>query len=585
MDFHINSLEISNFKSFSEKQTINISDLSVLLGANSSGKSTALQALLLIKQTMECNSPDIDLLLSGKYVVLGDYNDVISDNSRDCFSIGLNFYNTGKNEYSEKTTNYCIKWTFCKADATSQAVLDRINVEYDGYSVQFIRCSQHRFKLIVDNEETQVAFEIKNLCFPQGCIIYYDKVLNKQFADFLNALIRITEGNKTPALNTKDLVSEQVDRAILKFISNYEDVEVLSEDSLLAKKICKLIDDYNMELNPLGNNAFAILQSNIIEIGIANAIAISKRYGVFEKVYEEYSEKLESYIKEKQSHIFEGEARIPWILDRSFDNQRGNSIREAYLGINSFYTNIESFFHSIFFLGPIRELPRGLYSIGFENIPKYVGPTGSNFASVLLHENKNKDYILPNNEIENMTLMDAVAEWAVHLNIANAVHVEQSNSFGINVSVSNTQNVDADIMNVGIGTSQVLPVLIMGLLSERNEVLVFEQPELHLHPFSQSRLADFFVELIRHGRIVIVETHSDTFLLRLRYNLLTNQCPIESVSVNFFVNDNGTKVQQCDITGYGTIEYPADFRDETQRLLNELAYASLEGRKTNERSD
>ena len=77
MDYSISSITIENFKSYSTLQKINISDLSVFLGANSSGKSTALQTLLAIKQTMECNSRDIDLLLSGKYVALGDFEDVV----------------------------------------------------------------------------------------------------------------------------------------------------------------------------------------------------------------------------------------------------------------------------------------------------------------------------------------------------------------------------------------------------------------------------------------------------------------------------------------------------------------------------
>jgi predicted ATPase len=82
----LKGIEIENFKSYAEKQYIHFSNLSVLLGANSSGKSTALQALLIMKQTIECNSPDEELLLSGKYVALGDFDDVISDSQKDFFS-------------------------------------------------------------------------------------------------------------------------------------------------------------------------------------------------------------------------------------------------------------------------------------------------------------------------------------------------------------------------------------------------------------------------------------------------------------------------------------------------------------------
>lgn len=114
---------------------------------------------------------------------------------------------------------------------------------------------------------------------------------------------------------------------------------------------------------------------------------------------------------------------------------------------------IQDIIKNIFYIGPIREKPQGLYNIGFESIPKYVGTTGAYFASVLLRENKVKKYILPDNEIDTITLEEAVDEWANHLNIASEISVEQKNSFGFSVSVKNIQYKKSDIMNVGIGTS------------------------------------------------------------------------------------------------------------------------------------
>ena len=91
MDYSISNISIENFKSYSTSQLINVAELSVFLGANSSGKSTAIQTLLALKQTMECNSREIELLLSGRYVALGEFDDVIYDKSRDDFSIGIDF--------------------------------------------------------------------------------------------------------------------------------------------------------------------------------------------------------------------------------------------------------------------------------------------------------------------------------------------------------------------------------------------------------------------------------------------------------------------------------------------------------------
>lgn len=158
----------------------------------------------------------------------------------------------------------------------------------------------------------------------------------------------------------------------------------------------------------------------------------------------------------------------------------------------------------------------------------------------------------------------------------SSVDVDKKNSFGFSVSIENMEQVKSDIMNVGIGTSQVLPVLISVLLSEPNEILVFEQPELHLHPYSQSRLADMFTEYCKHGRKIILETHSEYFLLRLRYHIVKEQYSQDATAVNFFQNKSGTKVTFANISGFGNIDYPEDFRDETQELLNSILEASFE---------
>lgn len=69
--------------------------------------------------------------------------------------------------------------------------------------------------------------------------------------------------------------------------------------------------------------------------------------------------------------------------------------------------------------------------------------------------------------------------------------------------------------DVGIGVSQVLPVLTMAL-SARQKLIAIEQPELHLHPAIQAELADVFLESALHRKNkLIIETHSESFILRI----------------------------------------------------------------------
>lgn len=70
--------------------------------------------------------------------------------------------------------------------------------------------------------------------------------------------------------------------------------------------------------------------------------------------------------------------------------------------------------------------------------------------------------------------------------------------------------------DVGIGISQVLPVLVMAYGSQR-KLLAMEQPEIHLHPLLQAELGDVFIESALGDRknTFILETHSEHLILRI----------------------------------------------------------------------
>ena len=78
----------------------------------------------------------------------------------------------------------------------------------------------------------------------------------------------------------------------------------------------------------------------------------------------------------------------------------------------------------------------------------------------------------------------------------------------------------ANFADVGFGIGQALPVLVEGLRTPRGGVLMVQEPEIHLHPDAQLAMADFLVDLVQSGRQVLVETHSENILLRLRSRLL-----------------------------------------------------------------
>lgn len=582
MGLILKGIEIENFKSYGDKQYIKFSDLSVLLGANSSGKSTALQAMLVIKQTMECNSPDEELLLSGKYVALGDYDDVISNIERDNFSFAVILEQTESSENTLEDDIFKICWKFKRNDDGTSASLDCIDINFENMELMLKKSQKEIYDLYINGERSLFSVNIYNLLF-ENYIMHYDIHLNGKALELINELAEVLVASKTTKMSSTkfgggDAVQEFYFKLMNKIQNNRRKPKRRNKKEL-AIKVEKLIDKFfNMELpiyNFINGILFRELRVQILEISLENLESIEKIEVIiekFEKYISEY-EKIEHKVEE-----FEGVYNLGkspnWTLEK--EDEKSNILTQLQYALEfyeEFHSNIIS---KIFFVGPIRETPKGLYNIGFETIPKYVGPAGSYFASVLLHENKKeKEYILPRRK-EKCVLADALAEWMMHLKVASAVDVDKKNSFGFSVSIENMEQVKSDIMNVGIGTSQVLPVLISVLLSEPNEILVFEQPELHLHPYSQSRLADMFIEFCKQGRKIIIETHSEYFLLRLRYHIVKEKCPEDAISINFFQNKGGTKVENKNISGFGNIDYPEDFRDETQELLDDILEAALQ---------
>ena len=103
----LRELQLANFKAFGEKVRIPIRPLTLIFGANSSGKSSVFQALVMLKQTLqEAKNPKTVLLPKSSLVNLGTYSDFIyrHETERD-FEFGARFdagsYNHRWNDYAE----------------------------------------------------------------------------------------------------------------------------------------------------------------------------------------------------------------------------------------------------------------------------------------------------------------------------------------------------------------------------------------------------------------------------------------------------------------------------------------------------
>ena len=85
----LKSISLENYKCFRDEVDIEIAPLTILCGINSSGKSSILKSLLMLKQTSESNSTDGSIIFSGDFVDCGTFEDII--------------YNVGKNSQNSFT--------------------------------------------------------------------------------------------------------------------------------------------------------------------------------------------------------------------------------------------------------------------------------------------------------------------------------------------------------------------------------------------------------------------------------------------------------------------------------------------------
>ena len=86
----LESIALYNFKSFEELPELRIKPITILCGTNSCGKSSILQSILLLKQTVESKNPNQTLLLNGRFVHLGTFDNIIFEKKMEN-NVVLNF--------------------------------------------------------------------------------------------------------------------------------------------------------------------------------------------------------------------------------------------------------------------------------------------------------------------------------------------------------------------------------------------------------------------------------------------------------------------------------------------------------------
>ena len=116
-----------------------------------------------------------------------------------------------------------------------------------------------------------------------------------------------------------------------------------------------------------------------------------------------------------------------------------------------------------------------------------------------------------------------------------------------------------NLIDVGYGVNQVLPVLIELLREDHASMFLLQQPEVHLHPTAQAALGSLFCQIAGWDRQILVETHSDFIIDRVCMDVRerkTNLKP-EDVSILYFEpRGQDVKIHSIRLDKFGNIENP-----------------------------
>ena len=132
-----------------------------------------------------------------------------------------------------------------------------------------------------------------------------------------------------------------------------------------------------------------------------------------------------------------------------------------------------------------------------------------------------------------------------------------------------------NLVDMGYGISQVLPILTELLRPDGPQMFLLQQPEVHLHPSAQAALGTLFCSMAATGKQIIVETHSDHLMDRIRMDVRdsTTQLDSEDVSILFFErNGHSVAIHSISIDDDGNLNgvppgYRQFFMDEVNRSI------------------
>lgn len=611
---------LANFKSVSKKTELELEPLTIFAGANSSGKSTIIQSILLATQTIQNPVTSRSVILNGHISKFGNFNDILSHDSRNNvieigFTIEPNlqgFYNDFQNRiyflpfdkefkkidlsfkfYSDSNQINQLNPTLSKVEINSidsEGKKQKVLIKKSEKGIAE-RINEYKIKALGIADKKALEYEVDITPKSMSSIHYYR---SPQKAKFIGVnMMHFLPYNVTGVYNE---LENEIDHLIssLEGKTNYIELSEFENEKIIFNKELKnfIISVFNEvfeestmlkivpeRITKTIRQQIDNLKSDFTLINLTKCLRNRHLQRFVSTTFQDKHDELKKILDKIETDQF--------IRARTFPLH----LSEIDYVENQFKKHVK-------YLGPLRDEPKAIYPLEGYADSMDIGFKGENTAAVLeLHKNTEITYVPSiefaknnqNKKTQKVTLQEAVLDWLVYLGVATKFATTDKGKLGHELTVATDEtNRLQDLTHVGVGVSQVLPILVLSLLASSDSTLIFEQPELHLHPRVQTRLADFFISQNILKKQCVVETHSEYLINRLRYLVaISAGDSLSRDSILYFVEKEGAYSQYnaIRINKYGVIkDWPKGFFDESEKLASKMLEAAMLKRKK-ERED
>lgn len=513
---------IEGFKAIAKADLV-VDGLTVVVGANSSGKSSLGQALLVLSRAME--SRDGRVKLNDQVLSLGRFSDVL--NIRSDY-IRLSVTRTD-NPGSEETRDEPDTVTLGQLGFKNRATFDLggsmgAKTEALVKREMFVQNNYHRINTKIPDDLLS-----SELLKPVGHLSVVQRTSSKTQSTETFAVLTPREGGKFSSPGVKlvsklDFLTGLVSRQSFSYRSRRNDALVLEDVGVseIREEFDSWVSDQAKELNLSDLSKIGALTKKLNEQGDAQfAEGLSQIISKTDKVLPirvppELTQLLVNLWSKHKNH-----KHIEQLISQELSEE---FMDDEYIWIEDI-RDLHYFGRQplgVGFLGPLRKrsLSRS-FSETFEVSNAPIGTDGGQLASVLYGKFQDPDLRLyPTPSGDTKSLKTAISDWLIFFDMPHVIEAEETQD-GYIITLAETEDErDAKrrVDEYGTGVSQLLPAIALILMADEDEVSLIEQPELHLHPQAQIKLADF---LMRYSPIrnILVETHSEYLVTRLRRNV------------------------------------------------------------------